>query len=252
MSFTKFEFKPPIIAHRGASAQAPENTITAFLKAKELGINWVEFDCMLSKDHELVIIHDETLDRTSTAKGNVSDYPFSFLKTLDIGSWFDKKFSADKIINLEQLIKIVNQEKIFTNIEVKSHVGTESLTIKRLLEVLNEFWNPSNPPPLVSSFSIEILKGLRKSSKNLQLGLLMDEWIDDWQSLANELICSSINVNHDLLTRDRVKQIKNAGFILLAYTVNDPARAAQLFEFGVDAVFSDCSNEMIAYAKTIL
>src|SRR5438552_7543288 len=86
-----------IIAHRGASALAPENTLAAFHKAKEIGAKWVEFDCMLASCGEVVVIHDETLDRTTNGLGRVIDYPYSYLKTLNAGSWFNPIFADEKI-----------------------------------------------------------------------------------------------------------------------------------------------------------
>src|SRR5438445_1086012 len=114
-----------LIAHRGASALAPENTLAAFRKAGEIGAKWVEFDVMLAADGEAVVIHDDTLDRTTNAKGNVCDYPYSYLQTLDAGSWFNPQFSHEKIPTLAEVIGVLRHCKLAANIEIKPSVGKE-------------------------------------------------------------------------------------------------------------------------------
>jgi glycerophosphoryl diester phosphodiesterase len=103
------KISPPIIAHRGASAYAPENTIAAFLKAYELGVRWVEFDIMLTADNQAVVIHDETLDRTTNGTGLISECTYDQIKTLDAGIKFGPKFANQKIPLLEEVILKLNR-----------------------------------------------------------------------------------------------------------------------------------------------
>lgn len=124
-------FNPPIIAHRGASKYTPENTFAAFRKAKELGINWVEFDVMLTADGEVVVIHDETLERTTNGTGAVIAQAYSYLRTLDAGSWFDPSFANEKIPTLREVIKLLNELDMFANIEIKAQSGNEETTAKK-------------------------------------------------------------------------------------------------------------------------
>src|SRR6185312_10188996 len=168
-----------IIAHRGASALAPENTLAAFRKASEIGANWVEFDVMLTQDNEVVVIHDETLDRTTNGKGLVSDHPYRYLATLDAGSWFDPKFSEEKIPTLAQVIDTLRHYQLAANIEIKPAVGKEEETVKRVLQVIDACWQSNMPAPLISSFSPQVLHCVRQHSKTHFLAYLMDEWQTD-------------------------------------------------------------------------
>lgn len=232
-------FIPPVIAHRGASAKAPENTLAAFKKAAELGAKWVEFDVMLAACGEVVVIHDETLDRTTNGKGRVIDFPYQYLKTLDAGSWFDPTFSAEKIPTLAEVIYLLHELGLAANIEIKPFSGKEELTVKNVLHVIDRCWKKNMSPPLISSFSRIALQYARYYSPSVFLGYLMDRWEDDWKDSCDHLQCAAVDVNEKILNPGRVNEIKATGRFLLSYTVDDPARAKDLFAIGVDAVFSN-------------
>lgn len=236
---------PPVIGHRGACAYAPENTLASFLKAKQLGVNWVEFDVMLTRDEQVVVIHDETIDRTTNAKGEVSALDWSYLQTLDAGSWFNKKFSGEKILLLSEVIAFLNQHQLNANIEIKESIGREAITVKKVMQVIHQCWQEKAPPPLISSFSLAVLEAVRVNSSTAQLGFLMREWLPDWENICDRLACISVNINEKILTSDRVEKIRSTDRAVLSYTVNNRDRAKELFSWGVDAVFSDCPDEIM-------
>lgn len=238
-----------VIAHRGASALAPENTLAAFQKASEIGAKWVEFDVMLAGCGEAVVIHDETLDRTTNEKGRVCDYPYSYLKTLDAGSWFDPQFSNEKIPTLAEVISILHRFNLAANIEIKPAVGFEEETVKKVLDVVNHYWHADMKPPLISSFSRTVLEIFRKQSKTHFLAYLMDEWQEDWEKSCDELNCISVDINHRILNQARVSEVKLTNRLLLSYTVDDPQVAHQLFDLGVDSIFSNCPLSMSNYLE---
>src|SRR3990167_3541643 len=134
------EINPPVIAHRGASAYAPENTFAAFLKAKELGARWLEFDVMLAACGEVVVIHDETLNRTTNQSGLVDHATYADLKTLDAGSWFDPLFSTEIIPTLEMTIDFLYRHQLAANIEMKAPIGKEEITAKKVLDIIQAHW----------------------------------------------------------------------------------------------------------------
>lgn len=235
-------FTPPLIAHRGASQYAPENTLAAFRQAKELGASWVEFDVMLSADEEVVVIHDETLDRTTNLKGLVESHTVSALKKGDAGSWFNKAFRDERIPTLIEVIQLLNELKLFANIEIKAQ-HKEVQTVAKVLNIVNNYWRLEQPP-LISSFSLCILQQVRQQSSSSALGYLMDEWQSDWNDICDNLQANAVDVNYKILTRERIREIKSSGRSLLAYTVNDAAIAQELIAEGVDAVFTDDLNEM--------
>ena len=236
-----------IIAHRGASALAPENTLAAFRKASEIGAKWVEFDVMLAGCGEVVVIHDETLDRTTNGKGLVSDYPYHYLATLDAGSWFNPKFSSEKIPTLAEVIHALRQYRLAANIEIKPAVGKEEETVARVLAVIHACWQFDMPAPLISSFSEQVLRCVRHHSKTHFLAYLMDEWHEDWQKKCDEFNCISVDVNHAILNEARVKEMQKTKRFVLSYTVDNPQLAEQLLTWGVNAVFSNCPAKMQSF-----
>ncbi len=237
---TILQFQPPVIAHRGASSYAPENTMTAFTKAIQLGVKWIEFDVTLSADDVPVIFHDDKLERTTDGKGYIWSHPYSVLAKLDAGSWFDPMYSSERIPTLLEVLEFLGNYGVAANIELKSQPGHEEKLVKRILQDMAKLKSSPMPEQLLfSSFSIDALRYLRKYAPERQLGLLQHEWHHEWRSICTQLGCVSINVNKKILTPDFADEIKNMNMFLLVYTVNDPARARELYSMGVDAVFSD-------------
>ncbi len=234
----------PIIAHRGASALAPENTLAAFQKAAKIGAKWIEFDVMLSACGEAVVIHDETLDRTTNGKGEVSQYSYAELRKLDAGSWFSPAFANERIPTLLEVLQLVRECKLMANIEIKPSLGREEQTVKKVLQLIEQYWPTDREPPLISSFSQQVRLLVRKYSPTSSLAYLMNEWQPDWKKSYDELQCASIHVNQFILTQARIDEIKHSGYPLLSYTVDDPNRASELFAAGVNALFSNCPNVM--------
>lgn len=232
-------FDPPMIAHRGISRYAPENTFAAFIKAKELGLSWVEFDVMMTADDKVVVIHDRTLDRTTNGHGEVAQHTLEEIKQLDAGSWFHPQFKEEKIPTLQQTIHLLNELQLNANIEIKAQEGKEESIVTAVLSEVNFFWDKNKMPPLISSFSLPVLKWVRSFSEESIIGFLMDEWSADWKMICDDIRASAVDVNAKILTPHRVQDIKATKRKLLAYTVNDQQRAKELFSWGVDAVFTD-------------
>lgn len=242
MALTKLSILPPVLAHRGASQYAPENTLAAFREAKKRGANWVEFDVMLTADHEVVVIHDETLERTTNGTGQVIAHPYHYIQSLDAGSWFNPAFTGEKIPTLREVIALLAELKLSANIEIKAQIGDEALAVKKVLSAINDCWKKEMPAPLVSSFSLAILEEVRKQSSTSLIGFLMHEWNPEWENICDRLDACTVNVNEAILTRENVDVIKASERPLLAYTVDDPRRAHDLFSWGVDAVFTNCPD----------
>lgn len=230
---------PPIIAHRGASAYAPENTLTSFLKARELGVQMIEFDVKLSSDGEPIIMHDDNLKRTTNAKGPCAEHSLSELKKLDAGIWFSRKFKGERIPTLTETLAMMAEIGLSANIEIKPCPGMAKETAVRVLSRVNEYWPDDLPPPLFSSFNLDVLDCLRELSHDIHLGLLLYGWQDDWKSLAEKYQCLSVHINYQALNQARIDEIKGADKLLLVYGVNRKRRALKLLKQGVDAIFTD-------------
>jgi glycerophosphoryl diester phosphodiesterase len=242
---SSISFVPPVIAHRGASNLAPENTLAAFKKAKAAGANWIEFDVMLTGCGEAVVIHDETLERTTNGTGSVADFGYDYLRTLDAGSWFHPKFANERIPTFREVIDVIREEGLNANVEIKALPGSEEETVKKVLSDIENYWPKDAFPPLISSFSMLSLKLVRKYSPTALIAILIDDWFAAWDELAEEFSCTSLDINHEILDPEKVKLIKSTGKFLLCYTVNTPERAQELFSWGVDAVFTDQVNVIL-------
>jgi glycerophosphoryl diester phosphodiesterase len=243
---SSLKFSPPLIAHRGASNLAPENTLAAFRKAYELGAKWVEFDVMLSADGEAVVIHDETLDRTTSGHGEVAGFTYQDILKLDAGSWFGPAFVNEKIPTLKEVIEFLREHGMTANVEIKAVPGQEEQVVKKVLGDIKQYWGNEIPPPLISSFSMPILLQVREQDSRALIGVLIHEWFDGWQAVCEELNCSSVNLNLDIVSDSAIQVIKSLDKRLLVYTVNQPGLALKLFDEGVDAVFTDRFGELFA------
>jgi glycerophosphoryl diester phosphodiesterase len=232
-----FDYK--IIGHRGAAAYAPENTLASFDKALTLGCHCIEFDVMCSADGEPFVIHDDSLKRTTNGKGDVGKVDAAYLQGLDAGSWFSKQFKSEPLPHLKDVLKWLSFSDMQANIEIKPYPGATERTTTAVLSHIHRYWPQSKALPLVSSFDFEALIMCRSIAPEMPLGLLLHEWDAQWLQKAGQLECFSVHFNRKILTPARVKEVKDQGYVVCAYTVNRKRLANKLFNWGVDAVFSD-------------
>ncbi|ASQ46489.1 glycerophosphodiester phosphodiesterase [Legionella clemsonensis] len=228
-----------IIGHRGASAYAPENTLAAFDKALALGCRYLEFDVMVSADGEPFVFHDETLKRTTNGQGEIGLVTAEYLQSLDAGRWFSRRYRGEKIPHFREALEWLTFSDVQANIEIKPYPGTTEQTTVAVLSYINRYWPQNKPLPLISSFDLAALTLCRSLAPEMPLGLLLDQWDKNWLQKAKDLLCYSIHYNKRALTAARVREIKEQGYLVLVYTVNRRRQAKKLFEWGVDAVFSD-------------
>ncbi len=229
---------PPCIAHRGTRVLAPENTMAAFRTAHQQGLSWLECDLQLTRDGEVVIFHDETLERTTNGVGKLSDWDSDKLAKLDAGGWFKDIFRSERIPTLTQLLLFAKVSHMGINFELKPAGASTDMLVMKVLEAL--VLNPMPPEHvLFSSFAMPALTLLRHYDANVQLGVLYDKWDKSWRETASCLRASAVICNHRLLTPRRVQAIHEAGFLSLAYTVNRLSRFDRLRSWGVDAIFID-------------
>ena len=236
---------PRLIGHRGAALLAPENTLAGFRKAAEVGASWVEFDVRLAADGRCVLLHDDTLERTTTGKGRADQLDFEALRRFDAGAWFGPTFAGERVPSFEETIDLLAELGLGANVEVKPGPGAEVATGKAVAEVLRARWPKSLPTPLVSSFKEASLAALREVAPELPRGLLVSEVPRDWRTRAEALGCATIHCNHKRLQRALARDIIAAGFPLLAYTVNDRVRAEELWDWGLASIITDCPDRLL-------
>lgn len=230
---------PRIIGHRGAAGYAPENTIEAIHVAADLGIEWVELDVKLTKDQVPIIFHDETLERTTGTGGLVAETTYDDIKELDCGSWYGESFIGTKIPSLEEAIEAMINRDLGFNMEIKPCPGREKETAEAALDVLSTIWD-AHDKLLISSFQHVSLETALDIATDWHRGLIIPkEWLDNLAELVEYLQLSAISFNGNAATRDQVEKIINMNKISIAYTIDDPHKATQLRNWGVDGF---CSN----------
>ncbi len=240
---------PSLFAHRGGGTLAPENTLAGLRKAVEMGYRAVEFDVMLTADDEPVLMHDPCFGRTIQARGNVAETPWAKLKSMDAGQWHSAEFKSEPVPHLSSMIDACCEAGIAMNVEIKPSPGRERVTGKVVAEALvraqtrHSILKRSHLIPLVSSFSITALESFTahwtQARHQIRTGLLMDRMPSDWFQEATRLGCEAIHCNYRLLNAAIVRTIRERGFWLFCYTVNEPEIGAELLSWGVNGFCTD-------------
>jgi glycerophosphoryl diester phosphodiesterase len=236
---------PRVIGHRGAMAYAPENTEASFRAAKARGCAWIELDVRLTRDGVPVVIHDATLNRTTDAKGRIAARDYDDLAGLDAGGWFAPDFAGERILTLARAVALLGALGLGANIELKPARRHQAEMARAVAGVLSARWPDHLPPPLLSSFDRKVLAALSALAVPWPRGYLAKALPKRWRSEASRLGCVSVHCAHQRLKRGQARAVKEAGFVLAAYTVDDPARMAMLFGWGVDAVFANAPDRLI-------
>lgn len=231
---------PRLIAHRGLSARAPENTLAAVRAAHDASCQWVELDVQLLGDGTPVIWHDATLKRCSDGSGRLATQDLAAVRRLDVGGWFGDGFRGERMATLSDMLELLEALDMGVNMELKvaeRRSGTElaEAVVPRLLKAL--------PPErlILSSFDQPALRHARSlaDASLLPIGVLTESVPERWRSRCESLDAFSIHTDWTRLTARRASEIKAAGYRLLCYTPNDPAAFASRWSWGVDSAISD-------------
>lgn len=247
MKIRRLEY-PLVIAHRGYSLRYPENTLLAFEKAIESGARMIELDVTLTRDRELVVIHDDTLDRTTNGRGRVADHTLAELKRLDAGGWFSNRFSGEPIPTLAEVLARV-AGRVAVNIEIKPE-AYEAHHPDDAVE--RQVWNlvrhrHVSGDVLVSSFDRRPLAELARMDRPPALAFLTEGIADSGAfEVCRAVGAFSWNVDHRHLTRDRIEKAHGLGLRVFAFTVNAPNEISALIHAGVDGIFTDDPGTALA------
>ena len=228
---------PRILAHRGGGSLAPENTLGAIRLGASLGFKGVEFDVMLAGDGTPVVIHDETLERTTNARGSVAETPYAVLAKLNAGN-------GEPIPSFEQAARLCRELGLWANVEIKPAKGHERATGEVVARMASELWRGGEMQPLLSSFSSEALARARDVAPALARGFLVGKIPADWQSRMRELKCVALHCDYKHLAQSTAARVRAAGHGLLVYTVNEPGDARRLFGWGIDCVVTDAVDRI--------
>ena len=230
---------PRWIAHRGAGKLAPENTLAAFRLGAAHGYRAFECDVKLSADGVPFLLHDSTLDRTTTAAGVAGERTWSDLSQLDAGGWHSRQYAGEALPTLAAVARYVQCNGFALNIEIKPTPGQEEATGRMVATQAVQLWAGAAMPPLLSSFRPDALLAARDAAPQLPRALLLDELWPGWYDMAKQLGCQAIVTNHRLMQADLLLRARQAGWLAMVYTVNQPADALRLLALGVHGLITD-------------
>lgn len=217
-------------AHRGASAYAPENTMSSFKKAFQLGSNGIELDLQKTKDGKIVIFHDKEIDKKSNGTGKISDYTYNELLELDFGSWFGKEFKNEKIVLFEDFMQSVSDKNLILAIELK-----EEEIEKDTLEIINKYYNKDNI--FITSFIYNALLNVRKFDNNIKIGWLIKDDINkrnvsELVKISGNQICPPAN----LVSKEGIKLARENGLSVRLWGVSNEEIMERVYKFDIDGM----------------
>lgn len=237
---------PRFIAHRGAGRLAAENTMAAFRLGWECGYRMFEFDVRLAADGRVVLMHDDTLDRTTDGTGPVHARSWEELQQLDAGSWHSPQLAGERIPDLEQLARWLLGRGGLANVEIKAAPGQDAASGSAAAKVAARCWAAAPVPPLLSSFSVRALQAARDVAPELPRGLLLEQPPADVIERALGLGCVALHLEWHSVEADLLQAAHQVGLRVLCYTVNEKTEVARLRSMGVDGLITDSVDTIAA------
>ncbi|PSW16015.1 glycerophosphoryl diester phosphodiesterase [Photobacterium rosenbergii] len=228
-----------ITGHRGAAALAPENTLISIQKAADAGVSWVEIDTQLSADGIPVVFHDETVNRCTNGKGKIADLTLAQLKSLDAGSWFGEAFTGEKIPTLSEALDTCLALDLTLNLELKIHHEEHTAPLIDAVVALIKEKNYPIDKLLFSSFQKPALERCQQQMPEVRRGFICEVWNDYSLTSIAASQPYSVHIDHRILTPTIAKSIKDAGYVLKIWTLNNVEKAQHFYDLGVDSIITD-------------
>jgi glycerophosphoryl diester phosphodiesterase len=234
--------RPWVIAHRGASGHAPENTLSAFERAVALGAGFIETDLHLTRDARFVAIHDPTLERTTNGKGNVRDFTLAEIRKLDAGMWFDREFMGEKVPTLEEIIDFAAKHDVIFYLELKYEAawGMHHSLIGALQK------SAGAARSIIISSSEPALAALRQVDPSAMMGLIFDEPNQDYAKAGIELGVRQLCPNAALVSSEMVEHAHGLDLQVAAWTVDDAAAMRAMIAAKVDGIMTNFPDRLQA------
>ena len=232
-----------IFAHRGFSGKYPENTMLAFEKAVEIGVDGIELDVHLTKDNEIVIIHDEDIKRTCDGEGLVKDMTLEELRKFDASATFRGQYGFCGIPTLREYFELVKDTPIITNIELKTGVYEYHTIEQRVIDMVREFG--LSDKIIFSSFNHFTVKRCEEIAPEIKRGFLTGDWLYDFGKYTAERNVQCCHPWHISLSEETVKEMHDAGCEINTWTVNEYEDIKKLSAWGVDSLIGNFPDRMI-------
>lgn len=236
--------RPIIIAHRGASKYAPENTIASFMKAVEMNSDGIELDVHMTKDKALVVCHDEKVDRTTNGKGFIKDLTLMEIKELDAGSWFGEEFKGQRIPELKEVLELIKDKEILLNIELKNapivYEGIEEKVVKMVMDYKME------ERVIISSFNHYSLMEVKRINPKIKTGALYMAGIVEPWIYAKRINADALHpLFYNVFVPDFVKSCTENNIMLNPFTVDDEHHISALVNLKVSGIITNCPDRAI-------
>lgn len=235
--------RPPwVVAHRGASGHAPENTLAAFQRAVELGATFIETDLHATRDGHFVAIHDDTVDRTTNGSGEVKKFTLDELRKLDAGLWFDRDFLGERVPTLEEILEFSRKNDVVFYLELK-HAAVTGMD-HALAAVLRKAQGA--PRTVVISFDPATLAPLRRIEPSIMTGLLVEEPTPGCIQTALDLGARQLCPGFLGVSAELVEQAHRADLHVVTWTVNMVEEMRSMISVGVDGIMTDFPDRLRA------
>ena len=229
-----------VFGHRGAMAGAPMNTLAAFQLAVEQGADGIELDVHLSKDGQIVVLHDFAVDATTNGQGDITDMTLSELKQLDAGLWFSAEFAGERIPTLDEVFEGF-AHKLYFNVELKSRFDERHALEAAVADCIRR--HKLTEQTIVSSFDARLLQRFRAVCPEVMMGYLHGP---DISPIMNEVPHEARHPWHDFIDEAYMRWARDAGYLVNAWTVNDFDRARALRDLGVNGIITDSPADAIS------
>ena len=258
------EIRPLIIAHRGASALAPENTPAAFQKAIDDGADGIEFDVRFARDGVPVVIHDAKLDRLARVNGSVSDFTSEELRSLDVGSWFNaknprrafEKYSGETIPSLAQSLEFLRDFRGLLYIELKCRENEIESLVKAVCRVIGK--SPLLPNILIKSFKLEVIPKVLRHCPDVKTAALFAPKImtilrkeKHLVKIASELGADEISLHFSLCTRKLMEKAAKKNLPVTIWTADNPQWVKRALNLGINAIITNNPARLLAKRQHI-
>jgi len=232
---------PLVVGHRGYRAAYPENTMIAFKAAVDAGVQMVELDVHLARDRKLVVMHDDTVDRTTNGKGSVDEYTLPELKKLDAGYWFHPRFAGEQIPTLKEVLRQLSP-RVLINIEIKSDYGQNPYVSGVIEEAVLDLLKLEDAfaAVIISSFDPRIIENIKRANDSLAVAFISETTEGEKTvSFCRGLNVFSFHPNFLSVDKELVKRMHAAGIQVFPYNVNSEPEFQRLIDTSADGLITD-------------
>jgi len=226
-----------IFAHRGYSGKYPENTLISFKKAIEYGANGIETDVQMSRDGELILIHDEKIDRTSNGTGYVFNMSYDELRKLDFGTWKSKKFHSEKIPKLSELLELVQDKNIELNLEIKNNIIHYPNIEEKIIALISEF--KMEDMVIISSFNHDSVLKCKNINNKIRCGPLTYSNIINPHKYVNEYKFDTFHPMYRSLHEEKINALKKNCIPIYTYTVDIEKEMKFLIKNDIEGIITN-------------